>query len=310
MMKTTMIAAATGLLMSAAGAQAEWAPSGPVNLWIAFGAGGPLDTLARVVAQELRTQNGWDVIAENVPAGGGVALLSRLANTPADGQTFGLVVNMPIIMTMAQRPDSVPFSFDSFDYLGSIVRAELGMFAAADAPYTDVAGMMDHARAHGLVISANPGPSAALSQVLIAQSDGAMSFLSAESGAQVMSYVLGGHAQVGYGGGQHLPYLERGEIRMIASVNQQRLSYAPDVPTLIEQGLDFYIDPFFFFVAPAGLEPEVHAALSAALGTVIQSETVRQTVRTVILSDVENFGAEGTRTRLEQGLAEMGPMFR
>lgn len=309
-MRKTLVAAAVSLALSTVGARAEWAPSGPMNFWIAFGAGGTLDTVSRVIAQELRSQTGWQVIAENVPAGGGMAMLSRLAHMPPNGQTIGIAVNMPIITNLVQRPETLPFTLDSFDYLGSVVVAEKGIYAATNAPFNSIAEMMDYAREHGLVIAANAGPETVITEALIAASGGTIRRLATESGGQSMTYVLGGHAQAAFGGGEHLQYLESGEIRMLASINADRLSYAPTVPTLVEEGYDLYIDPFFFFVAPRGLSPEAHAALSAALDAAIHSEAVGDIVTTIIQNDVENFGSEGTRQRLETGLAEMGPMFR
>lgn len=309
-MKKTFVAAVTSLVLSAGSAFADWAPTGPVNLWIAFGPGGTLDTVSRVIADELAEQTGWQIVAENVPAGGGIAMLSRLANAPADGQTVGIAVNMPVIINLVRRPDALPFTLDSFDYLGSIVVAEKGLYVPADAPYDTLAGLMDHAHENGLVIAANAGPETVITEALIAASDGAIRRIATESGGQSITYVLGGHAQAAFGGGEHLQYLENGDIRMVASINGERLSYAPDVPTLREEGYELYIDPFFFFVAPDGLDPEAHAALSAALDAAVHSDAVREVVRTIIRNDVENFGSEGTRARLETGLAEMGPIFR
>lgn len=309
-MKKLLLSALAAVFLAPGSAMAQWTPSGPINMWVAFGAGGVLDTVSRVIAQELRTQTGWQVVVENVPAGGGMAMLSRLSAAPANGLSIGMAVNMPIIVNMTQRPAELPFTLDSFDYLGSVVVAEKGLYAMADAPFSNVAEMLDHAREHGLVIAAAPGPDTALTQALIAETGGAIRHLPAESGAQALTYILGGHAQVSYGGGEHLQYFEDGVIRMLASVNSARLSYAPEIPTMLEQGFDFYIDPFFFLVAPRGLPAEVHEALVAAVDAAVQSDAVREVVLSVIRNEVENFGPEGTRARLEAGLAEMGPMFR
>lgn len=309
-MKTPILAAVTGLFLGAGPALADWAPSGPINMWIAFGAGGTLDAVSRVFSAELAAQTGWQVIDENIPAGGGMALLSRLSNMPADGQTIGVVVNMPLIINLVQRPDQLPFTLDSFDYLGSIAVAEKGLYAASDAPFATVPEMMDYAQANGLVIAANPGPETIITEALVAASNGSIRRIASESGGQSMTYILGDHAQVAFGGGEHLQYLEDGEIRMLASINAERLSYAPDVPTLREEGYDLYIDPFFFFVTPAGLDSETRETLTQALDAALHSEAVTDIVGSIIRSEVQNFGPEATRARLEQGLAEMGPMFR
>ena len=72
-MKKLLIAAvaAFGLLGQSAVAMADWQPSGPIKLMIAFAAGGGADTIARQVADELQKRHGWEIIPQQVTGGGG-----------------------------------------------------------------------------------------------------------------------------------------------------------------------------------------------------------------------------------------------
>ena len=117
MMLRTIFAAAAAITIASGAAMADWAPSGPLKLWIGFGAGGETDTLGRLIAKEVGDATGWNVVVENKPGGGGIAMFTQLATLPADGQTIGMGVTMPVLVNLTVRPDAIPFDLDSFDYL-------------------------------------------------------------------------------------------------------------------------------------------------------------------------------------------------
>ena len=157
--KTWAAGIVVGLTLTfATTAQAEWAPKGPLTIEIGFGAGGSTDTVGRIVAKVMKEQTGWNVIAENKPGGGGIAMFTGIANRPADGQTLGLGVNMPILVNLVTRPAEMAFDLDSFDYLGTAGRAQLAMIARSDAPFDDVAGLIQYAKANNAPIAFDAKP--------------------------------------------------------------------------------------------------------------------------------------------------------
>ena len=94
----------------------DWSPKGSIKLQIGFGAGGSTDTMGRLVAAQVEENTGWNVVVENKPGGGGVAMLSGLMNAKPDGSTLGLAVNVPILLNLAKRGDKLPFKIDTYDY--------------------------------------------------------------------------------------------------------------------------------------------------------------------------------------------------
>ena len=132
-------------MMVAGSAMAGWKPDGPLSLQIGFGAGGSTDTMGRVLAKVMKEQTGWNIFAENKTGGGGVAMFTGIAKMPPNGRVIGLGVNMPILVNLVRRGDELPFDLDSFDYLGTIAKAELALVAAADAPFDDLDGLIAHA---------------------------------------------------------------------------------------------------------------------------------------------------------------------
>jgi tripartite-type tricarboxylate transporter receptor subunit TctC len=93
-------------------ALADWQPDGPITLQVGFGAGGSTDTLARAIAAKMEENTGWNVIVENRPGGGGIAMFSTLVNAEADGQLIGMGVTIPTLINLAERGDTLPIAAD------------------------------------------------------------------------------------------------------------------------------------------------------------------------------------------------------
>lgn len=303
--------AAAAALFAASAAQADWAPRGPLTLQIGFGAGGSTDTLGRIVAEKMEEQTGWNIVVENRPGGGGLAMFTGIANRPADASVIGLGVSMPILVNLVNRPDEVPFDLDSFDYLGTAARAELGLFTRADAPYDDVPGLVEHAREEGgAAIAFDAKPQELAMRFVAAQEEGVdFQFLSTTAGGEITQLVLGGQAAAGFFAGEQFPFLESGELKMLASFNATRHGYAPDTPTLQEQGYDIYVDPFWFFAATAGTDEEARAALVEAIDNALADEDVQRLVQNTLRAPVSNAGPEETERMIKEGLDTVGQLF-
>src|SRR5437016_4556961 len=88
-MKTLLAAACTLAAMSAAAA-ADSFPARPVTMIVPFGAGGPTDALARIVAERMRSSLGQAVLVENVTGASGTLGITRVARAAPDGYTIVL----------------------------------------------------------------------------------------------------------------------------------------------------------------------------------------------------------------------------
>lgn len=123
-----------------------WSPNDSITLQIGFGAGGSTDIMGRLVAAKIEEKTGWNVVVENKPGGGGIAMFSTLMRAKPDGLTLGLSVSMPVFLNLASRGDKIPFNIDSFDYLATIMRGEIAMVAQADAPYNTLEELITYAK--------------------------------------------------------------------------------------------------------------------------------------------------------------------
>lgn len=307
--KLSIAAIAATLILSTA-AMADWAPSGPIRLQIGFGAGGETDTLGRAIAAAMEKQTGWDVIAENKPGGGGVAMFTGIGAAPADGQLVGMGVSMPILINLVLRGDKLPFTLDSFDYLATITRAQLAIVAKTDAPFNSVAELVAHSKKMGGVpVAFDAKPQELILRAMNKQAEAGFRPVSSKSSAEMIQNVLGGHVVASFAAGAHIPYLKSGDLKMLASANDGRHSYAPDVKTLREQGFDLFVDPWFYIAAPAGLPADAKAALAKALDAAIASKRVSDLVANAMQNQTDNLGPDGTAAMMRAGIGGVKVLF-
>lgn len=310
---TVLIANATAAVFLSAtmvSTAAAWEPEGPLELQIGFGAGGETDTIGRVVAAALEEQTGWNVIAENKPGGGGIAMFTGIAALPADGTVIGMGVNMPVMINLVLRGDELPFDLDSFDYLATIARAALVIIARSDAPYDDINELVAWSRENdGAAIAFDAKPQELMLQHIDKQEDAGFKLVSTKSSAEMIQYLLGGQVAASFSAGAHIPYLEKGDVKILGVATSTRHDYAPDAETLQEQGFDVFSDPWFYFAAPAGLPEEAKTALAGALDQALKTDEVKQVVANTLSAQPSHLGPEGTKQMLVDGMEGVRVLF-
>ena len=295
--------AALGMILSPVmGLSEDWAPKGSIKLQIGFGAGGSTDTLGRIVAAQVEENTGWNVVVENKPGGGGVAMLSGLMNAKPDGSTLGLAVNVPILINLAKRGDQLPFKIDTFDYIGTITKGEVALVAKADAPFNDIDGFIALAKKKKLAIAFDAITQQMIMSAVKNQAGVEFKFVKHKSGAEQIQSILGGHVDVGCPAGAHIKYLKSGDLKMIAAFGKDRFSYAPDTKTLVESGYNYYVDPYYYLAAPKGLPADAKATLADVFDKAIHSDKVKTALANILKAEPYNLGPEGTLKMLSDGV--------
>lgn len=311
-LKSKLLALAATAVMAVAGPAAaqDWAPDGPLTIQIGFGAGGSTDTMGRVIAQVMKENTGWNIVVENKPGGGGVAMFTGLSQMPPRGNVVGMGVSIPVLVELVNRGDQLPFDVDSFDYLGTMAKAELALVASKDAPFDDLEGMVAFAKDQGTLPIATMAPPQVLMMNQTTSATGAeFNLVTADGGAEVMKLILGGQVLAGFGSGEHFPYLESGDMKVIAGANQSRLSYAPDVKTFTESGVAAYVDPIFFFAMTGGTDPAAVEAIAAAIEGAMDAPEVAEIVKNAVQGSPINMGTDGTYQMMVDGLANAKVLF-
>lgn len=310
--KSTILAlgAATLVTLVTPAFAQDWKPDGSLTIQIGFGAGGSTDVMGRVLADVMEENTGWNIVVENKPGGGGVAMFTGLSQMPAERNVVGMGVSIPVLVQLVQRGDQLPFDVDSFDYLGTIAKAELALVASTDAPFDDLEGMIAYSKEKsGIPIATMAPPQVLIMKQTTAASGATFDLVTADGGAEVMKLILGGQVLAGFGSGEQFPYMESGDMKVIAGANQTRLSFAPDTKTFIESGVDSYVDPIFFLAMTKGTDPAAVNAISAAIDAAIQSPKVVEIVQNAVKGAPINMGVDGTKKMMEDGLKNAKVLF-
>lgn len=308
--KLLAFGAAALMTLAAPLAADGWKPDGTLTIQIGFGAGGSTDTMGRVLANVMEKNTGWNIVVENKPGGGGVAMFTGLSQMPPRGKIVGMGVSIPVLVQLVKRGDQLPFDVDSFDYLGTIAKAELALVASKDAPFDDLEGLVAYSKEQGQLAVATMAPPQVLMMNQTTKATGAeFNLVTADGGAEVMKLILGGQVLAGFGSGEQFPYLESGDMKVIAGANQTRLSFAPDVKTFTESGVAAYVDPVFYLATTKGTDPAAVAAIAAAIDEAVKSPEVAKIVANAVKGAPINMGAAGTHQMMTDGLANATILF-
>ena len=301
------VLAACMMILPAAGHTQGWTPNDSIKLQIGFGAGGSTDVMGRLVAAKVEENTGWNVVVENKPGGAGVAMFSTLMQEKPDGLTLGLGVSMPIFLNLASRGDKLPFNIDTFDYLATIMRGEIAMVAKADAPFNNLDELLAHAKQQesGIAVAFDAKPQQMVLEPVARKAGVKFKFVKHKSGAEQIQSILGGHADIACTAGEHVKYIESGDLKMITSMSKDRQKAAPEAKTLIESGYNLYLEPYFYIAAPKGLPEEVKSSLAKALDEAINSDSVKDALQNSMNAEAHNLGPEGTYEMMSQGAVDI-----
>ena len=263
-----LAACSIALGSASAFAQANF-PSKPIRIMVGFAPGGSTDVLARVAAQEARKHLGQELLVVNKPGAAATIAMADVANADPDGYTIGLTPSG--VMTMTPLFQNV--RGDLLDVTSALVvagRQRTGLVVRADSPLRNVKDLLAAAKAKpGTISIGTPGVGtgvAVLMQAIILQEKSDINLVPMQGDAPVVQALMGNHVAAGTtSAAGFAEQIRGGTFRLIASMDNERLDVAPDVPTLIEQGYNLYSGTLQYFMAPKKTPPEIKAKLIDAL---------------------------------------------
>lgn len=272
--------AATLLASSAVMAQAQ----APIKMLIGFPTGGGLDPLARAVSEPLSARMSTPIIIDNRPGAGGAIAGQLLKRSAADGKT--------LMFTMDHQISVAPFTMKSVGYevdkdftpVAQIVSYDLCLAVNTSSKATTLKEFIDESKAapEGKSI-AIPAPGSApqfLATMLNKEAGAKFKAVAYRGGGPAMVDLLGGHAPAAI-----LPcrdfaeHSAKGTLRVLTVAGPHRLSWAPNVPRLLESGYNIDTNFWIGIYAPANLPQERLNELNAALTDVMAKPELQQRIR-------------------------------
>jgi tripartite-type tricarboxylate transporter receptor subunit TctC len=268
------------LLMLGAPAFALDYPMRPIHFIVSFAAGGPNDTIARLLGQYLSEQLGQQFgIEERAGAGGNVGMQYVLSQ-PADGYTIGFVA--PNNAINATLYENIPFDFvhDSTPIAGTMRLANV-LDANLNFPAKNVAELIAMAKANPGKInfgSGGVGTSPHMSGELLEAMTGIkLTHVAYRGTALGMTDLLGGQIPLMF---DNLPgsiqQIQAGKIRALGVTTAKRADALPDVPTIGETVPGYVVDVWFGICAPKGVPPEIVDKLNAAVNAALANPKLKE----------------------------------
>jgi tripartite-type tricarboxylate transporter receptor subunit TctC len=235
-----LLAALSLALPAAVFAQAY--PSKPVQLMVAYPAGGSTDIAARIVAAVAEKELGQSIVVLNKGGAGGQVGWTEMSRAKPDGYYIGFI-NLPALNTVILDPDrKAAFNADAFVPVINQVLDPGIIWVKGDSPYKTLKDLVDAARRNPHKISAATTGILSDDHLAILMMEEAapgafFRIVHFEGGAPVMTAMLGGHVDAAFDNvGSVFRRVKTGEVRALAVMDTQRSPFMPDVPTMPELG--------------------------------------------------------------------------
>lgn len=263
------------LVMATTGAVAEWKPSGPITMLIAFAAGGGADTQARMIAEELEKRHGWQIIPEQATGGGGAKLAAKIKDMPNDGTVIGLAVTETFGYNMVANPKA-GYTQADITPLTTTAGFQMGIVSQASKGWNDFGDVIAAAKAGENLRFGTMSPKIADIAYLLGEANGVeFNIIEVKGGKAVMNGVNAGDMDLGFMAGIQAKGVAAGDLVNLASALSTPLKMTPDAKTLDAYGVDFNLDGYFVFVGPAGMPSDASKAISQAIAEIAQDESTK-----------------------------------
>ena len=260
---------------------AQTYPSRPITLIVPSAAGGPSDTLTRILTERMRSSLGQPIIIENQGTAGGSIAVGRVARAAPDGYTISIGQFGNYVLNGAIYPLSYDLlkDFESVALLASNPQVIVSKNAM---PAQDLQGLISWLKqnpdkaAQG---TAGAGSPAHIAGAYLQSITGTrFQFVPYRGAAPAMQDLVAGQIDLMLDQASNaIPHIRAGRIRAYAVTSKSRLGAAPEIPTVDEAGLPgFYVSVWHGLWAPKGTHKDIITKLNAAVVEALADDTVRR----------------------------------
>lgn len=270
-----------GSLVSTGGPALAAYPERPITLLVGFAPGGSLDLSARALAASVEKILGQPVVIENKTGGTGTVALAALLSQKPDGYT--LCATPSSVLIRVSQMQQVPFKpLKSFKPIIGYTTPQLGIAVKSDAPWKTLKDLVNDARKHpGKFKYATTGVGStthAAVEEIAAKEKVNMIHIPYKGSVEALTALMGGHVEFASLTSEFIPAVKSGQLRLLATMGEERSPSFPKVPTLKQAGYNFVNDAVYAVVAPSDLPPELAAKLEKAFTQAIKDKQYRETL--------------------------------
>ena len=257
-----------------------WKPTRSVRVIVPFQAGGPIDTVARVVAQNLSEAWGQPFVVENRTGGGGNIGADAVAKAEPDGYTLGMAAGGTHGSNPALFGDKMPFDpVKDFAPITMLAQMKNILLVHPSVGAKNLQELIAKGKERGELAfgSAGIGTIQHLTgEMFKVQTHLNLTHITYRGQAQALPDLLSGRISMMFvGAGDSVDHVRSGALIPIGGSALTRSPLLPDVPSLSEQGLQgFDATTWFGLVAPAGTPPDIVAAYQQKIAEILKRDEI------------------------------------
>ena len=283
-MKSSIWMAAAAVVAVTTTAHAQY-PAKPIEMVVAYSAGGPTDLQARIVASlmEKHMGSGTKIVVVNRPGAAGEIGFTALAEAKPDGYTIGFI-NTPTVLSIPTER-ATKFTWKSYDLLGNLIDDPSGFSVHKDNTIKSLKDLAEYCKANPGAVTVGTtgvGSDDHLAMLAFERAAGVkMTHVPYAGGSMVRTALLGRHIALGsINIGEAMQYVASGSpFIQLAQAGAQRSEVAPNVPTFKELGFDMESNAMRGVAAPKGLPPEIRKLLENAVAKTAQDPEFREKMK-------------------------------
>jgi tripartite-type tricarboxylate transporter receptor subunit TctC len=267
-----MLILASSLMFAVTSAHAQTYPDRPIQLVVAYPPGGATDIIGRFVAESLGELLGQRVFVENRGGASGMMGAGYVAKSAPDGYTLIIATATTHAVDPYLFKDVIPYdAIKDFTPISFVGYTPLVLVTHPSVPASSVQELIAYVKSKNGNISYADGGTGSVPHM-------AGELFSAMAGIKIQAVPYKGDAPATNDVvGGHLPYLfahlpvalpliKSGRLKALGVTTSKRSDFAPDIPTIAEQGLPGYeIVTWWGIFGPAGMPKDVIAKLNGAL---------------------------------------------
>ena len=279
--KTLTAGWAASFLLAAAAAHAQLYPNKPARLLVGFAPGGGVDVTARIVAAKLTELWGQQLVVDNRAGAGGTIATDIAAKAAPDGYSLlfcGIWSHGVAPSLYKQLPYDHYRDFAPVSMIGTTPNV---LVVNPNVPVKSVSEFIAYTKANnGKIAIAHPGAGSSphMTLELFRLTTGVNVVpVPYKGGAPALVDLLGGHIPAMFDNmSTQLSVIKSGRTRALAVTSPKRTSHLPDVPTMIESGVQLDVTVWYGLCAPAAVPKTVVAKLNADLHKALNAPDVQR----------------------------------
>jgi tripartite-type tricarboxylate transporter receptor subunit TctC len=309
--------AASLVALAAGSVHAQEFPSKPITMIMPYSAGGPGDTLTRLIAQSMTKNLKQQVLVENTAGAGGTIGSARVANATPDGYTL-LMIHVSHATNPALYPKLRYDPIKDFEPIGVVADLPMVFVARKDLPAANFKGLIDFVKTNKDKVNYGHAGIGSASHLC-----GLLFFSGLQTQVTNVPYKGAGPAMNDMLGGgldfmcdqtvNVVSHLKAGKIKGYAVASKTRSPALPDLPTANESGLPgFDLSIWYGLFAPKGTPKPVLDKLVASLQEAVKDPVVKTRFADLgaIPASAERAQPEAMRTLLKSEIDRWTPVIK